>query len=207
MSFLRNLLHKSLWTLAAVAWMFLFVAMGYLLWAPASKSVTSKKDSKTYQTWKKKAVQRSSKTVLSSLPVKILPELNALLNGLTGTFLLIGLLSLVCSAYEYHKYAMGVAAFLSVLFFSFYLLLHYYQGSTPFPMAGSVRTLYFTILLTHSILAASLPFLVPIQLYYSYKQQWKKHRNLGKWVLPIWLYVSPTGVIIYFMLYQLPRLH
>jgi putative membrane protein len=97
-----------------------------------------------------------------------------------------------------------VAAFgTSTLFLISYLTYHYHVGSRPFQGQGWVRPLYFTILISHTILAAMIVPLALITLYRAWKAEFVKHARLARWTLPIWLYVSITGVIIYVMLYQL----
>jgi uncharacterized membrane protein YozB (DUF420 family) len=97
-----------------------------------------------------------------------------------------------------------VSAFgVSVLFLLSYLTYHYYAGTTRFSGQGWVRPVYFTILLSHTILAALVPFLALITLLRALQEQFTRHRQVARWTLPIWLYVSVTGVIVYLMLYHL----
>jgi uncharacterized membrane protein YozB (DUF420 family) len=90
----------------------------------------------------------------------------------------------------------------SVLFLVSYLTYHYHTGSTRFPGTGAVRTVYLSILLTHTILAAAVPFLAGITVYRALRGRFDRHRAIARWTLPIWLYVSVTGVVIYWMLYR-----
>jgi len=97
-----------------------------------------------------------------------------------------------------------IAAFsVSALFLISYLTYHYHAGTTRFPGQGWVRPVYFTILVTHTILAALVPFLALVTLSRAVKGQFPKHRRIARWTLPVWLYVSVTGVIVYLMLYHL----
>ncbi len=97
-----------------------------------------------------------------------------------------------------------VSAFLvSILFLISYLIYHYHAGSKPFPGVGPVRTLYFLILISHTILAAIVPFLAAVTLYRAAMGNFEKHRKIARWTLPIWLYVSVTGVVVYWMLYRM----
>ena len=97
-----------------------------------------------------------------------------------------------------------VSAFLvSVVFLLSYLTYHYYAGTTRFSGQGWVRPVYFTILVSHTILAALVPFLALLTLFRALREQFPRHRRLARWTLPIWLYVSVTGVIVYVMLYHL----
>ena len=97
-----------------------------------------------------------------------------------------------------------LAAFTSSsLFLISYLVYHYQVGSVPFKGQGAIRTLYFSILLTHTILAATVVPLVLITLTRALKQRFAAHRRIARWTFPIWLYVSVTGVVVYWMLYGL----
>ena len=97
-----------------------------------------------------------------------------------------------------------VAAFaVSVLFLLSYLTYHYYVGTTRFTGQGWIRTAYFTLLISHTVLAALVPFLALVTLFRALKGQFPQHRRVARWTLPIWLYVSVTGVLVYLMLYQL----
>jgi uncharacterized membrane protein YozB (DUF420 family) len=100
-----------------------------------------------------------------------------------------------------------IAAFItSILFLVSYLVYHYHVGSVRFPGQGWVRPLYFTILITHTILAIVIVPLALITLFRAWKADFTRHARIARWTLPIWLYVSLTGVVIYVMLYQLyPR--
>ena len=92
---------------------------------------------------------------------------------------------------------------MSVLFLIGYLVYHAQVGSVPFQKQGFIRTVYFFILITHVVLAALVPFLAGVTLWRAWKGQFARHRKIARWTFPIWLYVSVTGVIVYFMLYQL----
>jgi putative membrane protein len=102
-----------------------------------------------------------------------------------------------------HKRCMLAATATSALFLVSYLTYHYHVGSMPFRGQGWVRPLYFAILISHTILAAAIVPLVLMTLFRAWKADFRKHARLARWTLPIWLYVSVTGVIIYVMLYQL----
>jgi uncharacterized membrane protein YozB (DUF420 family) len=83
------------------------------------------------------------------------------------------------------------------------LIYHYYAGSVPFQGQGWIRGVYFAILITHIVLAATVPVLALITLYRALKGDFKRHRAIAKWTWPIWMYVSVTGVIVYMMLYEM----
>ncbi len=91
----------------------------------------------------------------------------------------------------------------SSLFLISYLVYHYEVGSVPFKGQGWIRTVYFTILLTHTILAAAVVPLALITLTRALKERFAAHRRIARWTFPIWLYVSVTGVVVYWMLYGL----
>ena len=97
-----------------------------------------------------------------------------------------------------------VTAFVSsTLFLISYLIYHYHIGSKPFPGQGWIRYVYLTILLSHTLLAAAIVPMVLITLMRAIKKDFRKHRHIARWTLPLWLYVSFSGVVIYWMLYQL----
>ncbi len=97
-----------------------------------------------------------------------------------------------------------VSAFcVSILFLISYLIYHYEVGSVRFTGQGWIRTVYFTILISHTILAAAVPFLAVITLYRAFKGDFVRHRRIARWTFPIWVYVSVTGVIVYLLLYVL----
>jgi len=91
----------------------------------------------------------------------------------------------------------------STLFLVSYLIYHFEVGSVGFKGVGAIRTVYFTILLTHTLLAFLLPVIVPITLIRALRSRFPEHRRIARYTLPIWLYVSVTGVIVYLFLYQL----
>lgn len=92
----------------------------------------------------------------------------------------------------------------SVLFLISYLVYHYHEGTTRFTGQGWVRPVYFTILVSHTVLAAAIVPLVLVTLYRALRGEFTQHRRLARWTLPFWLYVSVTGIVVYLMLYQLP---
>jgi len=93
----------------------------------------------------------------------------------------------------------------SALFFASYVYYHWHVGSVHFPGQGIARTIYFSILITHTILAATVPPLVIIALTLGLRRRDRRHKAIARFAYPIWLYVSITGVVIYLMLYQLFR--
>jgi len=137
------------------------------------------------------------------LDVRDLPVLNAVLNSLAAILLLVGYALIRQGRKDAHRNAMIAALVCSVLFLTSYLYYHSQVGSVRFQGTGGARTLYFSVLLTHTVLAAAVPFLAVITVIYAWRKQWAKHAGLARWTLPIWLYVSVTGVLVYLMLYQM----
>ncbi|MCS6927113.1 MAG: DUF420 domain-containing protein [Candidatus Binatia bacterium] len=132
-----------------------------------------------------------------------LPSVNALLNATSAVLLLLGYRFIRRRHIRAHQVSMTAAFAVSVLFLLSYLVYHYYAGATRFSGSGWVRPLYFAILFSHTVLAAFVPFLALLTLTRAWKRQFRQHGRIARWTLPIWLYVSVTGVIIYFLLYHL----
>jgi protein SCO1/2/putative membrane protein len=132
-----------------------------------------------------------------------LPALNAFLNATSAVLLIIGYRLICRGKVEAHRRAMIAAFAVSVLFLISYLIYHSQVGSVRYQKTGAIRAVYLTILGTHTVLAALVPFLAVITLYRGLKRSDARHRRIARWTLPIWLYVSVTGVIVYLMLYQL----
>jgi len=137
------------------------------------------------------------------LDVHSLPALNALLNGLSFLLLVVGYVLIRRGHRAAHQRFMVAAFASSVLFLTSYLVYHAQVGSVRFQGTGPVRTVYLTILLTHTVLAAAVPFLAVITLTRGLRRRFERHVAIARWTLPIWLYVSITGVVIYLMLYRL----
>jgi uncharacterized membrane protein YozB (DUF420 family) len=136
-----------------------------------------------------------------------LAGVNAILNGSSALLMVVGYAFIQRRRIKLHAAMMISAIVTSAAFLVCYLTLHYHIGATRFPQLGWIRTVYLLILLTHTVLAAILPVLVAITVYRVIRRQWIQHRRIARWTLPIWLYVSVTGVVIYWMLYHLaPRL-
>lgn len=132
-----------------------------------------------------------------------LPTVNAILNGAAASLLVAGFLLIRAGRREAHRRAMTAAFACSVLFLVSYLAYHFEAGSVRFQGTGPVRTFYLTVLLTHTVLAAVVPFLAVTTLVLARKGRFEAHRRLARVTLPIWLYVSVTGVVIYLMLYRM----
>jgi putative membrane protein len=132
-----------------------------------------------------------------------LPTLNAFLNSLSAILLSIGYFLIKRKKIRLHRFFMICAFITSMLFFTSYVIYHAHAGSKHFPGTGTARSMYFTILISHTILAASIPILAIITLTYGLRSRFDKHRRIARWTLPLWLYVSITGVVIYWMLYRI----
>lgn len=138
-----------------------------------------------------------------SFDVHQLPTVNALLNASAAVLLVVGWVLIKQRRERAHKIAMLSAFGVSVVFLACYLVYHYQVRHVPFAGPASVRPLYFAILITHVVLAATVPVLAGVTIYLGYRDLRTKHIAWARWTFPIWLYVSVTGVIIYLMLYQL----
>src|SRR5215212_8223689 len=127
------------------------------------------------------------------LDVKDLPALNASLNALSAVLLITGYILIRRRKLIAHRNVMIAALVSSTLFLTSYLIYHAQVGSKHFPGTGTARTVYFAILITHTILAAAVPFLAGVTVWRAYRQRYAQHRRIARWTLPIWLYVSVTG--------------
>jgi uncharacterized membrane protein YozB (DUF420 family) len=135
--------------------------------------------------------------------VPFLPHLNAILNTTSALLLLAGFRFIRLGRIQAHRNCQITAVVTSTLFLISYLTYHYYHGATRFAGQGLVRPVYFTILITHTILAVIIVPLIIVTLYRAARGDFIRHRRIARWTLPLWLYVSVTGVIVYLMLYQI----
>lgn len=129
-----------------------------------------------------------------------LPALNAFLNSISTVLILAGFVAIKQKKYIRHMKLMLTAFVTSTLFLISYLVYHHFVGHTPFPGEGFMRPVYFTILISHIILSAFVVPLVLTSYYFAFAGKFKTHRKVSKWTFPIWLYVSVTGVVIFFIL-------
>ena len=136
------------------------------------------------------------------MTVRDLPAINASLNALSAILLLAGYLLIRAHRVPQHRRCMIAAFTTSSLFLVCYIVYHAQVGSVPFTRQGFVRPLYFTILITHVTLAATVLPLAIVTLSRGLKARYPQHRRIARWTLPIWLYVSVTGVLVYVLLYQ-----
>jgi uncharacterized membrane protein YozB (DUF420 family) len=132
-----------------------------------------------------------------------LPTLNAALNGASALFLATGYAAIRLRRVALHRACMLAAVGTSILFLVSYLVYHARAGSVPYRGTGLARPLYFAILLSHTILAAAVVPLVIVTVRRALLSRFEAHVRLARWTLPIWLYVSVTGVVVYLMLYRL----
>ena len=136
------------------------------------------------------------------MTVHDLPAVNASLNAVSGVLLVGGYTLMRLRRIDLHRKVMIAAFATSSLFLVCYLVYHAQVGSVPFPRQGFVRSLYFTILITHVVLAATVPPLAIITMTRGLQGRYPQHRRIARWTFPIWLYVSVTGVLVYVLLYQ-----
>jgi putative membrane protein len=133
----------------------------------------------------------------------VLPSVNAALNATAAVLLVWGYTLIRRKRIETHRKVMLSAFFVSCAFLVCYLVYHAQAGTVRFQKTGTIRTVYLSILATHTILAAAVPFLAIITLRRGLAARYDRHRRIARWTLPIWLYVSVTGVVVYLMLYHL----
>lgn len=132
-----------------------------------------------------------------------LPTVNAVLNATAAGLLVWGYTLIRRGRKEAHRRVMLAAFAVSALFLTSYLIYHAQAGSVRFQKTGAIRTVYLSILLTHTVLAAAVPVLAVITLTRALRGRFGAHRRIARWTLPVWLYVSVTGVVVYLMLYRM----
>ena len=137
------------------------------------------------------------------MTVRDLPTLNAVLNALAAGFLLWGYVLIRTGRRRAHRRAMLAAVTCSAVFLASYLTYHAQVGSVRFARVGAIRTVYLTILLTHTLLAVAILPLVLVTLRRAQRGDFARHRRLARITFPLWTYVSVTGVVVYWMLYRL----
>src|SRR5262249_23802851 len=136
------------------------------------------------------------------IPYDQLPTLNAILNTTCAVFLILGFIMIQTGHGRGHRILMLSAFLVSIVFLASYIVYHLHAGTIHYKGTGTLRIVYFTILISHTILRALVPILAIITMSLSIRGKIRRHMRMAKWTLPIWLYVSITGVIIYFMLYR-----
>ncbi len=137
------------------------------------------------------------------MPLSSLPGLDASLNAAAAVLLVAGWVLIKTGRREAHRWAMVSAFLCSTVFLAGYLWYHAHAGVVHFLKTGPIRAVYFAILTTHTLLAALVPFLALRVLHLAWKGRFDAHRRWARWALPVWLYVSVTGVVVYWMLYRL----
>jgi len=134
---------------------------------------------------------------------RLLPSINAFLNASAAVLLVWGYVLIRRKRKETHRRVMTTAFVVSCLFLVCYLIYHWQVGSVRFRGSGPLRAIYLSILGTHTVLAAAVPVLAIITLRRGLAARFDRHRQIARWTLPIWLYVSVTGVVVYLMLYHM----
>jgi uncharacterized membrane protein YozB (DUF420 family) len=132
-----------------------------------------------------------------------LPALNATLNAIATVLLTSGWILIKRKRRDAHRLCMLGAFGVSTAFLTSYLIYHFNVGSVPFQKTGAIRTVYLSILLTHIVLAAAIVPMILITLSRALSARFDQHRRIARWTMPLWLYVSVTGVVIYVMLYRM----
>lgn len=132
--------------------------------------------------------------------LSFMPGVNAALNATSATLLVLGFAAIRSGRREVHKRFMVSAFAASAVFLVGYVIYHYAHGDTPYQGVGPIRTVYFTVLISHVLLSIVMLPMILTTLYLASRERFAAHKRLARWTLPIWLYVSVTGVVIYFML-------
>ena len=132
-----------------------------------------------------------------------LPTVNAVLNGISLILLVFGYIKIKQNNREAHMRFMLAALVSSALFLTSYLIYHYQAGSVKYPHHDWTRIVYFAVLIPHVILAAVMVPFILAAVYYAWKQRFDRHTQITRWLWPVWVFVSVSGIIVYLMLYQL----
>lgn len=135
--------------------------------------------------------------------MSVFPPLDAALNGMSAALLLAGWAFIRSGRREAHRRAMLAALLCSTVFLACYLWYHAHTGVTRFPRTGPIRTAYLAILLTHTVFAVAVLPVILRALFLAWRGRFAEHRRWARWAFPAWLYVSTTGVVVYWMLYRL----
>lgn len=136
------------------------------------------------------------------MTVQDLPSLNASLNSIAAVLLLCGYIAIKNNKRDLHRNLMVSALVVSAFFLTSYLIYHWHVPSKKFPDLGWIKTVYLFILIPHIILAAVMVPMILKTFWHAWKEEWEKHKKIARITFPIWMYVSVTGVIVYFMLYR-----
>ncbi|HVB57004.1 MAG TPA: DUF420 domain-containing protein [Candidatus Acidoferrales bacterium] len=138
---------------------------------------------------------------MTLFPLSSLPAVDAILNGASAVFLIFGYFFIRRRKILAHQVCMISAVVCSSVFLFFYLYFHFHAGVIRFSGQGWIRPVYFTLLISHTILATVIVPLVAVTLVRALRKKFDRHRAIARWTLPLWFYVSVTGVIIYWLLY------
>jgi uncharacterized membrane protein YozB (DUF420 family) len=138
-----------------------------------------------------------------AIDYNVFPVINASLNGASAVLITTGRMLIARRKVRLHRACMITAVVTSSLFLTSYLFYHAHVRSVHFPGQGWVRPVYFTILISHTLLAAAVVPLVLLSLNYGLRERFDRHRRISRWTFPVWLYVSVTGVVVYVMLYRI----
>jgi putative membrane protein len=136
--------------------------------------------------------------------LRFLPSVNASLNALTATLLTAGFISIKSGKQQLHRYLMTTAFVTAALFLVGYIAYHAAHGDTKFTGQGTLRTVYFFVLITHVLLSMVTLPLALAALGFALRKKFTSHKKVTKWLFPMWLYVSVTGVVVFFMLRGMP---
>jgi putative membrane protein len=147
------------------------------------------------------AIQARKKSL--ALPLSYFPTIDAALNSMSAALLVLGYLSIRRRKILAHKSFMIAAFACSSVFLACYLWYHAHSGVVHFTGQGAIRPFYFALLGTHTVLAAVIVPLALTTLFFALRARFDRHKRIARWTLPIWLYVSVTGVVVYWMLYHL----
>lgn len=139
--------------------------------------------------------------MMVGIPLESLPKLNASLNAAATVFLVLGFIFIRSGKIRYHRFCMIVAFLCSTVFLCFYLYFHFHAGVIRFGGPGWVHRVYLAILIPHTILAIVIVPLILITFSRALREHFASHRAIARWTLPLWLFVSVTGVIVYWLLY------
>ncbi|HKE31362.1 MAG TPA: DUF420 domain-containing protein [Candidatus Angelobacter sp.] len=142
-----------------------------------------------------------------AIDYNVFPPLNASLNGASAILITVGRALIRRKRVRLHRACMIAAVVTSTLFLISYLYYHAHVRSVHFPGQGWIRTVYFAILISHTLLAAVVVPMVVLSLSYGLRGRFDRHRRVARWTYPVWLYVSVTGVVVYIMLYQIYGAH
>ena len=138
-----------------------------------------------------------------SIDLSFVPALNATCNALASVCLVSGWVAIRRKAVQFHRLCMVTALAMSAIFLVGYLAYHYVHGDTKYQGTGPMRAVYLIVLASHVILSMAVVPLSLTAFYFAFKRAFDKHKKVTRWALPIWLYVSVTGVVVYWMLYQM----